>query len=77
MDSSNGMSEIFNSICEIMVDEDFVIGQTDFYIKNCKVFDDEDENKHEYMKIFEEYVYIIDQAIEAKLSNKYDEDQVN
>ena len=60
--------QIFSSICEIVAEEEFSNGQTDFYIQNCRIFTDQEENKHQYMKVFEEYIYIVDQAIDAKVS---------
>ena len=74
--TSESRNKIFSAICDIVVEQEFVQSQADFYIKNCKVFKDEEENSHEYMKIFEEYVYIIDQAIESKLSSDFEQDQV-
>ena len=64
--------QIFNTICEVVVDQEFVNSQADFYIQNCKVFTDAEENTHEYMKIFEEYVHIVDQAIDSQLSSQYE-----
>lgn len=40
----------------------------DFYEKNADVFDEnEDENKLEYMTIYEEYLKINDDVIQSKL----------
>ena len=77
MESEDVLNKIFSTICEIIAEEEFSNGQTDFYIKNCKVFNEDEENKHEYMKIFEEYVYIIDQAIDSKLAEKYDQENID
>ena len=77
MESTDVQKQIFNAICEIVVEQDFVQSQADFYIQNCKEFTEDEENKHSYMKIFEEYVYIIDQAIESKLSAQFEQDKVD
>ena len=77
MESEDVLNKIFGTISDIIAEEEFSNGQTDFYIKNCKVFNEDEENKHEYMKIFEEYVYIIDQAIDSKLAEQYDQENID
>ena len=39
----------------------------EFYTKNCAAFQDEEENKHSHMDIFEAYVKLIDGSIDAYL----------
>ena len=53
MESSAGSSDtngtIFNQIGELMTDADFTSSNTEFFTKNCMLFDENvEENKHEY-----------------------------
>lgn len=50
-----------------MTNEDFTNSQMDFYTANCKDFNDDEENKHSYMDIFEKYVKLIDASIDTHL----------
>lgn len=38
---------------------------------NCHVFENEEENKLEYTTIYEQFVDIVERAIEAKLKEEY------
>ena len=49
----------------------------DFHVKKCQVFDADDENKHEHMEIFEEYVKLVDNAIDQDLYKKYNKEDVD
>ena len=40
-------------------------------------FEDTEENKLEYTSIFEEYVFIVESIIDAKLKENYSEEQLN
>ena len=64
---TSSKDEIFNAICEIITNEEFTNSQMDFYVANCKDFNDDDENKHSYMDVFEKYVKLIDASIDAHL----------
>lgn len=49
----------------------------DFFQKNVAVFDiDEEENKHEYKQIFEEYIYILESVIDIRLKEMYSESAI-
>jgi len=48
-----------------------------FFEKNCSQFSDDEENKLEYTKIHEEYLYIIDEAIESKVREKYSQEAID
>lgn len=48
-----------------MVDPEFNESQLNFYTGNCQVFTDDEENKHEYKDIHEQYILLLEQAIEA------------
>ena len=49
----------------------------DFHVKKCQIFDADDENKHEYMDVFEEYVKLVDTAIDQDLYKKYKKEEVD
>ena len=60
-----------------MTNSEFVSSSGDFFAKNCEVFDENvDENKHEYKQIYEEFLKIQEDVIEAKLKEAFSEDQV-
>ena len=47
-----------------------------FYMQNSDLFDEnEEENKLEYMNIYEEYLKINDDVIQSKLQEKFSEEQ--
>jgi len=55
---------VFQEISELKADPQVVQGNMDFYEKNADIFDsNEDENKLEYMTIYEEYLKINDDVI--------------
>ena len=60
-------SEIFGLICNLITAEDFQTGQVNFFEKNCQVFTDDEENKHEYKNIHESYIALIDDILEAAI----------
>lgn len=69
--------DIYQKICEAVVDPDFNEGQMNFFTKNCLKFTDDEENRHEYKEIHEEYISILEQAIEAQLKQTYSEEEIN
>ena len=48
----------------------------DFFEKNKDKFEDTEENKLEYTNIYTEYVYILEEMIEANLKEKYTNEQI-
>ena len=62
---------IWKDICQYVINIEFKGAQSEFFEKNYKAFEETDENKLEYTDIHASYVYIIDELIEAKLSEKY------
>jgi ADP-ribosylation factor 2-binding protein len=73
MDDSLNM-QIFRSIEGFIADTEFGDAQFTFFEKVKDKFDEGEENKLEYTSIFEEYVYIVENLIDAKLKEKYSED---
>ena len=69
MESQDKNSEIFNAICLIVVSPEFNEDSQAFVENNYAIFDEEDENKHEYKQVYEDYVSIMDRVISAKLKN--------
>jgi len=68
---SHSPQEIFDHISDLIAQEDFIEAQETFMEANCKAFEDDEENKHEYKQIYEEYLLIIDRLIEAKLKEEH------
>ena len=48
----------------------------DFFEKNCNDFENEEENKHEHQKIFNEYSAFADSTIENGLKSKFSDKEV-
>ena len=59
--------EIYAKVCEAIIDPEFNEGQINFFSKHCNTFTDDEENRHEYKEIHEEYITILEVAIEALL----------
>ena len=78
MDSDASATNIgvFKEIAELKADPEVVKGNMEFYTKNMDIFDEnEEENKLEYMTIYEEYLKLNDDVIQSKLQEKFSEDQ--
>ena len=73
----NNQNVIFNQVCEIITSEEFSDGQMDFHVKNCKIFTDDEENQHAYMDVFEEYVKLVDNAIDAELKKTNKQEDID
>ena len=76
MDGSNKNQEIFKEIIELVTQADFTEGQMDFFRKNCQVFEDNEENKHEYKELHEEYIVLCETAIDAVIKSKFSEEEI-
>jgi hypothetical protein len=66
--------EIYAKVCEAIIDPEFNEGQINFFSKHCHTFTDDEENRHEYKEIHEEYITILEVAIEALLKQHYSEE---
>jgi hypothetical protein len=63
---------IFKNIGKIITTTEFNSATADFFAMHTDKFDEtEDENKHEYKQLFEEYVQLADKALDAKLKEDY------
>lgn len=62
--------QIIGHIEEIIIDETFEELQNNFMTKHYQEFDDVEENKLEYMKIFKEYQDLIERHLEDQLVKK-------
>ena len=69
--------DIYHKICNIVTDPEFNEGQLNFFTANCVLFTDDEENKHEYKDIHEQYILLLEKAIEVQLKQEYSEDQMN
>ena len=75
-DATNVNTEIFALICEYGADSEFQNAQQQFLFDNKDKFEDVEENPLEYTTIHESYVEILNNLIDAKLKEKYSEEQV-
>jgi hypothetical protein len=64
-------TDIFNALVDIMTQAEFSKAQTEFFEKNHEKFSAEEENKLEYTNIHTEYVYMLDNVVEANLMEKF------
>ena len=63
MESQN--QAIYAKLCDLVLDPEFIEGQINFFQTNCNQFSDDEENKHNYKEIHEEYIKILEYAIEV------------
>ena len=59
------------------MEPEFNEGQINFFSKHCNTFTNDEENRHEYKEIHEEYITILEVAIEAILKENFTEEQIN
>ena len=76
MESTNKNVAIYTTICEIVADPEFNEGQMNFFNKNCSAFSADEENKHEYKEIHEEYIKLLEIAIEVQIKEKFTEEEM-
>ena len=61
---------IFNSVVEISTTPEFQQGQQDFYHNKMDVFVDAEENKLEYTHVYQDYVQLMEQILDATLKKE-------
>jgi len=71
MESTTTNERVFNALADQIAQIEFQNDQYEFFNKHMNTFEDTDENKLEYTQIYEAYVYILEQIIEAKLSAQF------
>jgi len=71
MESQDQNMAIFNAISQLVISAEFNHDQSEFASKNISIFDEEEENKHEYKQVYEDYCNIMDRTIEAKLKEEH------
>ena len=76
MDSQDTNTQVFNKICEIVLQPDFSDARFQFFEKNKDTFEDCEENKLEHTNIFKEYIMILEQIIETKLREAFSDDDI-
>ena len=69
--------KVFKLLAQLVTSTEFTDACYSFLEKNKHIFDDDDENKLEYTEVFEAYITILEQCIDAKLYTKFQEEQVN
>ena len=57
--------KVFNAIKAIMIEDDFQEANTMFFMDNCRVFDENEENKLEYTELYHTYLKIVEDVLEA------------
>lgn len=62
------IDEIIGHIEDIVMDEKFQDVQSRFFEENCQIFTNEEENKLEYMTVFENYINIVESFITEGLT---------
>ena len=65
---------VFEKISDLVTGVDFMDASYQYLDKHKGIFTDDDENKIEYSTIFEEYVQILEQAIDSKLIESFSDD---
>ena len=75
MESSQN-AKIFSAVQEIMASSEFVNAQLIFMKANVQIFDENDENKLEYTGIYESYVKIMEDIIDANLIESFTKDDI-
>ena len=72
MDSqdTNKNLTIFQNVANIIATTEFNEANAEFFKLHSHKFSDDEENKHEYMQLFEEYLSLAEKAIESKLKEE-------
>ena len=70
---------MFDAITDLITSEDFKLSDKAFIEQNFHVFDVDEENKHEYKTIYDQYLEIMERLIEAKLVQEFNftDEEVN
>lgn len=70
---------MFDAITDLITSEDFKQSDKAFIEQNFHVFDVDEENKHEYKTIYDQYLEIMERLIEAKLVQEFNftDEEVN
>ena len=77
-DSDNYKFDLFaEALQEIVIEDSFEKKQNDFCEKYYKVFEEKDENKLEYTKIFNEYTKTMEEFLEKELAKRVQEYKVD
>ena len=63
---------IFGHIANLMSQDEFLKAHNEFIVANCRTFSEDEENKHEYHEVYNNYVKIIEDAIEGELKTQFD-----
>mmetsp|Transcript_24550 Transcript_24550/g.22303 ORF Transcript_24550/g.22303 Transcript_24550/m.22303 type:complete len:152 (-) Transcript_24550:89-544(-) len=66
----NKFDEIVGKIEEILLGEDFASVQNNFCRSHCNKFHNDEENRPEYMELFNSYVTLMESTIDSMLSSQ-------
>ena len=76
-DSDNYKFDLFaEALQDIVIEDSFEKMQNDFCEKYYKIFEEKDENKLEYTKIFNEYTKTTEDFLEKELSKRVKDEQL-
>ena len=73
---ANKDEDIFKAISELMALPEFKEASFKFFEKNKGTFEDTEENKLDHTDIHRDYVAIMEQIIEAKLKEKFTDEDI-
>jgi len=65
-DLTDSTMKVFNVLKSIMWEKEFLEANQSFFVKNCDIFEDIEENKLEYTNIYNEYLMIIEEVLESR-----------
>ena len=80
MESSQDKDQaIFLAITDLITAKDFQESQTAFIEQNYHHFNEDDENKHIYKTVYDNYLEIMEKTIESKLLSDFNfsDEEVN
>jgi len=66
--------KVFKLLASLVTGTEFTDACYTFLEKNKHIFTDDDENKLEYTEVFEAYITILEQCIDAKLYTDFQEE---
>ena len=68
-DEDDEFDHIVSVLQDILIDDNFEKLQEAFIDKNCEIFEDVEENKHEYFVAFKEYKKVVEGYLDNKLKD--------
>merc|ERR1711976_1040076 len=69
-DEDDEFDHIVSVLQDCLIDQDFEKLQQDFIDKNCQIFEDVEENKHEYFMAFKDYKKVVEGYLDKRLKEQ-------